>query len=142
MQELLGVKEREAAGFTSALRETFKTIVFPMRQTLRLVGDFRMEFDGNDYSGEQQIVDTLAKRGKLIPSDRQSSRPCDSTPRISCSMLMPSSSARSGEMRRCGPPGFGCRAAVWISWSKPRCSAASGATKTGWLPKNGNAGLG
>ena len=27
-------------------------------------------FDGNDYSGEQQIVDTLAKRGKLIPSDR------------------------------------------------------------------------
>ena len=70
MQELLGVKEREAAGFTSALRETFKTIVFPMRQALRLVGDFRMEFDGNDYSGEQQIVDTLAKRGKLIPSER------------------------------------------------------------------------
>ena len=70
MQELLGVKEREAAGFTSALRETFKTIVFPTGKALRLVGDFRMEFDGNDYSGEQQIVDTLAKRGKLIPSDR------------------------------------------------------------------------
>jgi len=29
-----------------------------------------MEFDRNDYSGEQQIVDTLTKRGKLIPSDR------------------------------------------------------------------------
>jgi hypothetical protein len=70
MQELIGVKEREAAGFTSALRETFKTIIFPSGRALRLVGDFRMEFDRNDYSGEQQIVDTLARRGKLIPSDR------------------------------------------------------------------------
>jgi hypothetical protein len=70
MQELQGVKEREAAGFTSALRETFKTIVFPMSKSLRRVDDFRMEFDRNDYSGEQQIVDTLSKRGKLIPSDR------------------------------------------------------------------------
>lgn len=70
MQELQGVKEREAAGFTSALRETFKTIVFPTGKFLRRVDDFRMEFDRNDYSGEQQIVDTLSKRGKLIPSDR------------------------------------------------------------------------
>jgi hypothetical protein len=70
MRELLGVKEREAAGFTSALRETFKTIVFPTGRALRRVDDFRMEFDGNDYSGEQQIVDTLSKRGKLIPSER------------------------------------------------------------------------
>jgi hypothetical protein len=70
MQELLGVKEREAAGFTSALRETFKTIVFPTGRALRRVDDFRMEFDRNDYSGEQQIVDTLSKRGKLIPSER------------------------------------------------------------------------
>src|SRR6516162_4001537 len=29
-----------------------------------------MEFDRNDYSGEQQIIDTLTKRGKFIPSDR------------------------------------------------------------------------
>lgn len=70
MQELLGVKGREAAGFTSALRETFKTIVFPISKSLRRVDDFRMEFDRNDYSGEQQIIDTLSKRGKLIPSDR------------------------------------------------------------------------
>src|SRR5207245_8831951 len=41
-----------------------------MSQSLRLVGEFRMEVDANDYSGEQQIVDTLAKRGKLIPSDQ------------------------------------------------------------------------
>ncbi|HRJ01974.1 MAG TPA: DUF499 domain-containing protein [Hyphomonas sp.] len=70
MQELQSVKEREAAGFTSALRETFKTIVFPTGKSLRKVDDFRMEFDRNDYSGEQQIVDTLFKRGKFISSDR------------------------------------------------------------------------
>ena len=70
MEELLGVKGREAAGLTSALRETFKTIVFPTGRALRRIDDFRMEFDRNDYSGEQQIVDTLTKRGKLIPSDR------------------------------------------------------------------------
>lgn len=70
MQELQGVKSREAAGFTSALRETFKTIVFPTGKSLRVVDDFRMEFDRNDYSGEQQIIDTLAKRGKFIPSEK------------------------------------------------------------------------
>jgi Protein of unknown function (DUF499) len=70
MNELQGVKGREAAGFTSALRETFKTIVFPTRRQLRRVDDFRMEFDRNDYSGEQQIIDTLTKRGKFIPTDQ------------------------------------------------------------------------
>ena len=29
-----------------------------------------MEFDRNDYSGEQQIIDTLTKRGKFIPTDQ------------------------------------------------------------------------
>lgn len=75
MAELDGVRGREAAAFTSALRETFKSIVFPMRDprkgnVLRTVDDFRMEFDRNDYSGEQQIIDTLVKRGKFIPSDQ------------------------------------------------------------------------
>jgi len=70
MAELEGVRGREAGAFTSALRETFKTIVFPMTRTLRRVDDFRMEFDRNDYSGEQQIIDTLTKRGKFIPTDR------------------------------------------------------------------------
>lgn len=68
--ELEGVRAREAANFTSALRETFKTIVFPMSKQLRRVDDFRMEFDSNDYSGEQQIIDTLTKRGKYIASDQ------------------------------------------------------------------------
>lgn len=75
MAELDGVRSREANAFTSALRETFKSIVFPMRDRtkgsyLRSVDDFRMEFDRNDYFGEQQIVDTLTKRGKFIPSDQ------------------------------------------------------------------------
>jgi hypothetical protein len=70
MTELQGVKGREAAGFTSALRETFKTIVFPTGKSLRKVDDFRMEFDRNDYSGEQQIIDILTKRGKFVPTDK------------------------------------------------------------------------
>lgn len=70
MAELDAVQSREAAGFISALRETFKTIVFPIKGTLRFVDDFRMEFDRNNYSGEQQIVDTLAKRHKLILGDK------------------------------------------------------------------------
>jgi len=70
MAELDGVRDREAANFTSALRETFKTIVFPVTRSLRRVDDFRMEFDRNDYSGEQQIIDTLTKRGKFVPSDQ------------------------------------------------------------------------
>ncbi|WP_292426810.1 DUF499 domain-containing protein [Mesorhizobium sp.] len=74
MQELQGVSEREAAGFTSALRETFKTIMFPTGKSLRRVDDFRMEFDRNDYSGEQQIVELLTKRGKFIPSEQFDSK--------------------------------------------------------------------
>src|SRR5208283_2357954 len=70
MAELDGVRDREAANFTSALRETFKTIVFPVTKALRKVDDFRMEFERNDYSGEQQIIDTLTRRGKFIPSDK------------------------------------------------------------------------
>lgn len=67
--ELEGVRDRESANFTSALRETFKTIVFPTTRALRTIDDFRMEFDRNDYSGEQQIVDVLVKRGKFIRSE-------------------------------------------------------------------------
>jgi len=68
MTELDGVRDREAANFTSALREMFKTIVFPIKGSLRRVYDSRMEFDGNNYSGEKQIIDTLVKRGKFIAS--------------------------------------------------------------------------
>ena len=73
--ELDSLKSREAAAFTSALRETFKSIIFPQRDRskgsiLRSIDDFRMEFERNDYSGELQIIETLVKRGKFVPSDR------------------------------------------------------------------------
>jgi hypothetical protein len=74
MKELEDVKGRDANGFTSALRETFKTIVFPIGKSLRKVDDFRMEFNSNDYSGEQQIIDTLKQRGKFIPDDQFSTK--------------------------------------------------------------------
>lgn len=70
LKELQSVREREAGPFTAALRETFKTIVFPVRSGLRRIEDFRMEFQGNDYNGEQQIIDVLTKRGKYIPPDK------------------------------------------------------------------------
>jgi hypothetical protein len=70
MEEVRTVESREANGFTSALRETFKTIVFPTGKQLRKVDDFRMEFDRNDYSGEQQIIDTVSKRGKYVPTEK------------------------------------------------------------------------
>jgi hypothetical protein len=70
MKELLDIEVREANGFNSALRETFKTIVFPIGNTLRKVDDFRMEFGQNDYSGEEQIIATLTRRGKYVPSEK------------------------------------------------------------------------
>lgn len=70
MTELQDVKTREAGGFTGALRVTFTTIMFPIKGNLRVVKDFSMTFESNDYDGEAQIVGTLAKTGKLIPSDK------------------------------------------------------------------------
>ena len=70
MEELRNVESREALAFTQALRDTFKTIVFPIGKTLRKFDDFRMEFDANDYQGEQQILDTLTARSKFVPTDR------------------------------------------------------------------------
>ena len=53
------------SGFTSALRETFKTIGFPTRQALREIDDFRMEFDRNDYKARLHHFIT---QPRLIPS--------------------------------------------------------------------------
>jgi hypothetical protein len=44
MKELEAVEARDAIAFTQALRDAFKTIVFPIGNTLRKVDDFRMEF--------------------------------------------------------------------------------------------------
>ena len=69
LKEVGSIEARAANQFTSALRETFKTIVFPTEGKMREYGDFSMVFDNNDYSGEDQIIDVLAKRGKYIKSE-------------------------------------------------------------------------
>ncbi len=69
LKEVGAIEARAANQFTSALRETFKTIVFPTEGKMREYGDFSMVFDNNDYSGEDQIIDVLAKRGKYIKSE-------------------------------------------------------------------------
>ncbi|WP_442754267.1 DUF499 domain-containing protein [Methylocystis sp. JAN1] len=69
VKEVEAIETRAANQFLSALRETFKTIVFPTDRGMREYGDFEMAFDNNDYSGEDQIVDVLAKRGKYIKAE-------------------------------------------------------------------------
>ena len=69
LKEVGSIEARASNQFTSALRETFKTIVFPTEGKMREYGDFSMAFDNNDYSGEDQIIDVLAKRGKYIKSE-------------------------------------------------------------------------
>lgn len=119
MAELDNVRSREAAAFTSALRETFKSIVFPMRDKqqrnyLRTVDDFRMEFDRNDYSGEDQIVATLVKRGKFIPTDQFD--PNFETLRLDAEdLLFDADAVQQSSLRR--------NAAVRAGWF--------------WLPRNG-----
>lgn len=68
MREVEGIKARAANSFTSAVRETFTTLVFPTDKGLRDYGQFRMEFDNNDYRGEEQILKTLETRGKFYPA--------------------------------------------------------------------------
>jgi hypothetical protein len=114
MAELEGVRDREANNFTSALRETFKTIVFPMTKALRRVDDFRMEFDRNDYSGEQQIVDTLTKRGKFIPTDQFDAK-FDNIRQDAEELLFDADAVQQSSLRR--------NAAVRSGWF--------------WLPRNG-----
>jgi hypothetical protein len=114
MQELQNVKGRETAGFTSALRECFKTIVFPTGKALRKVDDFRMEFDRNDYSGEEQIIETLTKRGKFVPSEKIDEK--FETLRLDAEdILFDAAAVQQSSLRR--------NAAVRPSWY--------------WLPRNG-----
>lgn len=63
-REASDYREKTAGNFLSAVREAFKTVVFPSSRGLREVSDFEMRFENNDYNGEQQIVEALVKRGK------------------------------------------------------------------------------
>ncbi len=72
LAELEGIRSKDANAFSSAVREAFKTIIYPVGGgrggALRAYGDFRMEFSSNDYRGEEQIRTTLTERGKYIPA--------------------------------------------------------------------------
>jgi hypothetical protein len=68
LEELEGIKGRDTAGFASAVREAFKTVIYPVTGALRMYADFRMEFSHNDYRGEEQIRNTLIERKKFIPA--------------------------------------------------------------------------
>ncbi len=114
MAELEAVRDREANNFTSAMRETFKTIVFPVKGKLRAKNDFRMEFDRNDYSGEQQIIETLTKSGKFISTDRFDSE-FENLRMDAQEMLFDADAVQPSSLRR--------NASVRSGWY--------------WLPKNG-----
>jgi Protein of unknown function (DUF499) len=70
MRDLSAIRDRAAASFTSAVRETFTTLVFPTDAGLRDYTQFRMEFDHNDYKGEEQILKALEARAKYYPSGK------------------------------------------------------------------------
>lgn len=67
MRDLTSIRDRAATSFTSAVRETFTTLVFPTETGLRDYTQFRMEFDNNDYKGEEQILKALEARAKFYP---------------------------------------------------------------------------
>ncbi len=137
------MKEREAAGFTSALRETFKTIVFPMRRQQVSAQGRRLPHGVRPQRLFRRAADHRhADQARQVHPDRSSSTPSSTTsgsmPRNSCSTPTLSSNRRSGAMLRCGPAGSGCRAAASISSSGPPCSAASGARRMASSPRNGS----
>ncbi len=58
------LSDRTRQNFHSAVRETFTTLWYPTEDGLRST-DFAMKFEGNKYSGEQQIVETLKDKMKF-----------------------------------------------------------------------------
>ena len=66
-REVETIIARSSNQFTSAVRDSFKTVVFPVAKGHR-AADLKMEFKDNNYDGEQQIMTVLAERGKFIPS--------------------------------------------------------------------------
>ncbi len=56
--------DRIQQNFHSAVRETFTTIWYSTESGL-MSADFRMQFEGNRYSGEKQIIDVLKEKMKF-----------------------------------------------------------------------------
>lgn len=58
------LSDRIRQNFHSAVRETFTTLWYPTDAGL-IAGDFSMKFEGNRYSGEQQIIGVLKEKMKF-----------------------------------------------------------------------------
>jgi len=58
------LSDRTQQNFHSAVRETFTTLWYPTEDGLRST-DFAMKFEGNKYSGEEQIIETLREKMKF-----------------------------------------------------------------------------
>lgn len=56
--------DRIQQNFHSAVRETFTTLWYPLESGM-VSADFRMKFEGNKYSGEQQIIGLLEEKMKF-----------------------------------------------------------------------------
>jgi hypothetical protein len=62
------LSDRIHGNFTQAVRETFTTLWYPIEfngSNELVSADFSMRFEGNRYSGEQQIIDLLKEKGKF-----------------------------------------------------------------------------
>lgn len=63
MVQAKDLADKIGQNFHSAARETFTTLWYPVESGL-VSADFRMKFESNKYSGEQQIVDVLKDKMK------------------------------------------------------------------------------
>lgn len=64
MLQATTLAETTQANFHSAVRETFTTLWYPTDSGL-VSADFRMRFEGNKYSGEDQIIELLKEKMKF-----------------------------------------------------------------------------
>ena len=61
------LRDRILAQFLSAVKETFSTLYYPTRQSnadVLVPADFLMQFEGNKYNGEDQIIQVLKDKQK------------------------------------------------------------------------------
>jgi hypothetical protein len=73
MKQAKDARERNAAGFLSALRETFTQLYFPDLQGRLRAVPLRLQLDGNQFVGQLAILDTLKDEQKFrtdVDTDR------------------------------------------------------------------------
>ena len=140
MAELQGVQGSRGRRFHQRAARNLQDHRLSDRQGIAQVDDFRMEFDRNDYSGEQQIVDTLTKRGKFVPTDKFDAQ-FDNIRQDAEEFLFDADAVQQSSLRRNAavrPAGSGCRGAGLNSLSAPPSSAASGERRKASSPRNGS----